>query len=47
MPGGSDGKMSGNEAGGVEKTEPGQDLQESGQLRQSLDALNHRRTVNH
>lgn len=43
--------MSGNEAwggwGGVKKTDPGQDLQESGQSRQSLDALNHRRTVNH
>lgn len=41
--------MSGNEAGGggVKKTDPGQDLQETGQLRQSPDALNHRRTVNH
>lgn len=42
-----DGKMSGNEAGGGRGADPGQDLQESGQLRQSLDALNHRRTVNH
>lgn len=32
---------------GVKKTYPGQDLQECGQLRQSMDALNRRRTVNH
>lgn len=44
------GEMSGNEAegrGGLKKTYPGQDLQECGQLRQSLDALNCRTTVNH
>lgn len=32
---------------GLKKTNQGQDLQECGQLRQSLDALNHRTTVNH
>lgn len=33
--------------GGVKKAYPGQELQECGQLRQSLDALNCRGTVNH